>query len=90
MPRELKVYEMVEGHVIGPVRLMSQQDNRFAWGNVSRSQGKVDLTFEDVIDTRYQSLFPLRSNGTQRLRKTEMLWAWRTSCSRTTRVLSGP
>jgi hypothetical protein len=38
---------------------MSQQDNRFAWGNISRSQGKVGLAFEDVIDTRYPESFPI-------------------------------
>ena len=44
--------DRVLGHVVGPVRLMGQQDNRLARGNSAQGQIEIGFSVQNVIHAR--------------------------------------
>src|SRR5690348_408761 len=51
--------DRVLSHVVGPVRLMGQQDNRLARGNSVQGQIETGFSFQDVIHAREPESFAL-------------------------------
>ena len=62
VPGKLQIHWVV-GNVIGPVWLMSQQDDRFVGRDPSQCQLEVGFSFQNVIHPREPKPVPLALNG---------------------------
>ena len=64
VPRKLKIHGIVS-YVIGPIRLMDEQNNRLVCGDIFQGEAEVGLAVENIIHSGEPKPFSHRVRGAQ-------------------------